>query len=215
MRCWPALAVIVEISALPVSILNGNQQTVVRNARLGLAATIAAALGQFLIGRRQPCTFAPFEDVTPANHDLVEQVAGRLAEAFDRKLDEGVADRVQLGRGLAMARFNRQKLCLRQHPRGVAAASVAIAVSAELGAAVLQKTQAHQRHHRDSQCLYACPGVIGISCRGCGFVRRVESACKKIPAERLHDRVAGNADTKAFEHFRQPGKAREPLLFLE
>ena len=89
MRCWPALAVIVEISALPVSILNGNQQTVVRNARLGLAAAIAAALGKFLIGRQQPCTFAPFEDVTPANHDLVEQVAGRLAEAFDRKLDEG------------------------------------------------------------------------------------------------------------------------------
>ena len=108
MRCWPGLAVIVEISALPVSILNGNQQTVVRNARFGLAAAIAAALGQFRIGRQQPCTFAPFEDETPANHDLVEQVAGRLAEAFDRKLDEGVADRVQLGRGLAMARFNRR-----------------------------------------------------------------------------------------------------------
>lgn len=86
---------IAEISALPVSILNGNQQTAVRNARLGLAAAIAEALGQFLIGRQQPCTFAPFEDETPANHDLAGQVAGRLAEAFDRKLDEGVADRVQ------------------------------------------------------------------------------------------------------------------------
>lgn len=115
----------------------------VRNAQLGLAAAITTAIGQVLTGRQQACAFAPSEDEAFVHHDAVEQVAGRLAETLDREFDEGVADRVQLGRGLAGSRFNQQRFCLCEQPRHAAAARVAIEACGELGAAVLQKAQVH------------------------------------------------------------------------